>query len=175
MPIVSQLLRQTREQKGISLEQVASSTYIKLPYLEALEADRTEGLPAPVYVHGYIRQYAKLLGLDGSELVLRYQQEASAAPVAVAAPQARPQIRNLPSVDATPALEVAPVGLGTSRQAEQVLTMAQQEAEAMKLAAERYADQILAQLEAEVHRTLQTIRNGRTLLRERLCVEPRIA
>lgn len=77
MSSVSQILRQTREAKGVTLEEVAQRTYIKLPYLVALEEGDIEKLPAPVYIHGYIRQYAKLLGLNGSDLVLRYQQDAS--------------------------------------------------------------------------------------------------
>lgn len=77
MPSVSQILRQTREAKGISLDEVAQRTYIKLPYLVALEEGDVSKLPAPVYIHGYIRQYAKLMGLNGSELVLQYQQDQS--------------------------------------------------------------------------------------------------
>ncbi|MBO9540065.1 helix-turn-helix domain-containing protein [bacterium] len=80
MSSVSQMLRQTREAKGISLEEVAQRTYIKLPYLVALEEGDIAKLPAPVYIHGYIRQYAKLLGLNGSDLVLQYQQEAGRSP-----------------------------------------------------------------------------------------------
>jgi hypothetical protein len=77
MPPVSQILRQTREKLGISLEEVAQRTYIKLPYLVALEEGDVGKLPAQVYIHGYIRQYAKLLELNGSDLVLQYQQDTS--------------------------------------------------------------------------------------------------
>lgn len=77
MSSISQILRQTREAKGVSLDEVAQRTYIKLPYLVALEEGDIDKLPAPVYIHGYIRQYAKLLGLNGSDLVLKYQQDAS--------------------------------------------------------------------------------------------------
>ncbi len=82
MPPVSQILRQTRERLGISLEDVAQRTYIKLPYLIALEEGDVSKLPAQVYIHGYIRQYAKLLDLPGSDLVLQYQQDASLRSVA---------------------------------------------------------------------------------------------
>ena len=82
MPPVSQILRQTRERLGISLEEVAQRTYIKLPYLIALEEGDVSKLPAQVYIHGYIRQYAKLLDLPGSDLVLQYQQDASLRAVA---------------------------------------------------------------------------------------------
>jgi hypothetical protein len=81
MPPVSQILRQTRERLGISLEEVAQRTYIKLPYLVALEEGDVSKLPAQVYIHGYIRQYAKLLDLSGSDLVLQYQQDTSKPPV----------------------------------------------------------------------------------------------
>lgn len=75
---VSQLLKREREARGITLEEVAQKTYIKLHYLHALEEDRPDLLPAPVYTCGYIRQYAKLLSLDGAELVNLYQQHSKA-------------------------------------------------------------------------------------------------
>lgn len=72
---VADVLKRERETQGISLEEVAQKTYIKLHYLHALEEDRSDLLPAPVYTCGYIRQYAKLLGLNGAELVNIYQQQ----------------------------------------------------------------------------------------------------
>ncbi len=76
MSSVSQILRHTREAKGITLDEVAHKTYIKLPYLIALEEGHIDKLLAPVFVYGNIRQYARLLGLNAEELVLQYQQEA---------------------------------------------------------------------------------------------------
>jgi transcriptional regulator with XRE-family HTH domain len=75
MSDISLLLKETRQKYGLTLEDVASRTYIKLPYLEALEEGRLDALPAPVYTYGYIRQYAKLLGLDGGELVAAFQAQ----------------------------------------------------------------------------------------------------
>lgn len=82
MTDVCQLLRETRLSKGLTLEEVAQRTYIKLHYLEALEEGRVDRLPAMVHTYGYIRQYAKLLGLDGGALVAQFQQfeRASHAP-----------------------------------------------------------------------------------------------
>ncbi|MBV8063134.1 MAG: helix-turn-helix domain-containing protein [Nevskia sp.] len=68
-------MKETRVSQGLSLEDVAQQTYIKLPYLIALEEEQYEKLPAAVYTYGYIRQYAKLLKLDGAELVSRYQAQ----------------------------------------------------------------------------------------------------
>jgi hypothetical protein len=72
---VAELLKRERESQAISLEEVAQKTYIKLHYLHALEEDRPDQLPAPVYTCGYIRQYAKLLGLNGADLVNIYQSQ----------------------------------------------------------------------------------------------------
>ncbi|MBC7545891.1 MAG: helix-turn-helix domain-containing protein [Candidatus Sericytochromatia bacterium] len=75
MTTVAEVLKRERETQGIPLEDVAQKTYIKLHYLHALEEDRPDLLPAPVYTCGYIRQYAKLLGLNGADLVNIYQQQ----------------------------------------------------------------------------------------------------
>lgn len=72
---VCQLLKETRVSKGLSLDEVAQRTYIKLHYLEALEEGELSKLPAMVHTYGYIRQYAKLLGLDGGALVAQFQQQ----------------------------------------------------------------------------------------------------
>ncbi|MEB3330610.1 MAG: helix-turn-helix domain-containing protein [Candidatus Sericytochromatia bacterium] len=82
MTDVCQLLRETRLSKGLTLDEVAQRTYIKLHYLEALEEGRLDKLPAMVHTYGYIRQYAKLLGLDGGALVAQFQafERAASAP-----------------------------------------------------------------------------------------------
>lgn len=87
---VCQLLKETRLGKGLSLDEVAQRTYIKLHYLEALEEGQLEKLPAMVHTYGYIRQYAKLLGLDGGALVAQFQQHerAASAPKAARTPTA---------------------------------------------------------------------------------------
>ena len=46
------LLKETRQSQGLTLEDVAQKTYIKLPYLQALEEGAIEALPAPVYTYG---------------------------------------------------------------------------------------------------------------------------
>ena len=61
------LLRGTREAKGLSLEQVEQDTRIRRKLLEALEQEAYEELPAPVFVKGFLRNYAMLLGLDADE------------------------------------------------------------------------------------------------------------
>jgi transcriptional regulator with XRE-family HTH domain len=72
---VGQILKYYRELKGFSLEEVSKQTYIKLKYLQSLEENIVETMPAPVYVYSYIKHYSKLLGLEGGELVKLYQKQ----------------------------------------------------------------------------------------------------
>jgi cytoskeletal protein RodZ len=74
---LGQLLRQTREEKGISLEQVAEETRIRASYLEALEQGDHDALPTPGHVHGFLRNYALYLGLDLEEVEALYDAETS--------------------------------------------------------------------------------------------------
>ncbi len=67
-------LRQQREFRDISLEEVAESTMINLRFLQAIEDERFQDLPHPTFVKGFLRAYAKHLGLDADEIVLGYEQ-----------------------------------------------------------------------------------------------------
>jgi len=64
---LGELLRSTREAKGISLMQAEEDTRVRRRYLEALEAEDFEQMPAEVYVRGFLRNYALYLGLDPDE------------------------------------------------------------------------------------------------------------
>jgi cytoskeletal protein RodZ len=72
---LGQLLRQTREEKGLDLEQVASETRIRARFLEALEQENYDELPTPGHVHGFLRNYALYLGLDLNEVQALYESE----------------------------------------------------------------------------------------------------
>jgi cytoskeleton protein RodZ len=58
-------LLQERQAKSVSLEEVATKTYIPLRLLSAIEAGRLDLLPEPVFIQGFIRRYADIIGLDG--------------------------------------------------------------------------------------------------------------
>lgn len=66
-------LKREREHRGVSLKKIFESTRVPMKYLEAIEADRLDGLPQPAFVKGYIRNYCKVLGLDENDAVLRYE------------------------------------------------------------------------------------------------------
>lgn len=61
------LLRRTREAKGLTLAQVEESTRIRIKYIEALEAEEYDQLPHGIYVKGFLKTYASFLGLDADE------------------------------------------------------------------------------------------------------------
>jgi transcriptional regulator with XRE-family HTH domain len=65
-------LRRQREVRKIALREVAETTNISIRYLEALEDDRFESLPAPVFAKGFLREYARYVGLDPDEVVNNY-------------------------------------------------------------------------------------------------------
>jgi cytoskeleton protein RodZ len=70
-------LRAARERLGWSLPQVAEMLRIRLQYLEALEDGNVGALPGNVYALGYVRTYAKILGLDPGEAARRFKAEAA--------------------------------------------------------------------------------------------------
>lgn len=82
-------LRNGRAQKNLSLEDVARITKIQVRTLERLEAGRLDGLPAEVFVKGFVRSFARCVGLDEDEALRRYtaclKDGASKVPPAVAA------------------------------------------------------------------------------------------
>jgi cytoskeletal protein RodZ len=57
-------LRKMREARGMSLRHIATVTKIGLRYLEYVEEDRFAFLPAPVYLRGFLQEYARLVGID---------------------------------------------------------------------------------------------------------------
>jgi len=65
-------LRRQREMREISLRDIADRTKISLRYLEAMEADRFDLLPAAVFAKGFLREYARYVGLSPDDVVNHY-------------------------------------------------------------------------------------------------------
>src|ERR1043165_94255 len=65
-------LRAGRVRRDMSLDDVAKITKIQARILERLEAGRLDGLPADVFVRGFIRSVARCVGLDEREALQRY-------------------------------------------------------------------------------------------------------
>jgi cytoskeleton protein RodZ len=68
-PRVGQALRKARVERGFELGEVEAATKIRAKFLAAMEEDRWEELPAPVYARGFISIYARFLGLDDQALL----------------------------------------------------------------------------------------------------------
>jgi cytoskeleton protein RodZ len=72
MQPIGSTLRRERERRGISLEDVASSTKIRLPYLQAIEQDHLDELPGGIIGKGFVRAYAHEVGIDEAEAIASY-------------------------------------------------------------------------------------------------------
>ena len=77
LPSVGRDLRYAREQIGITVEDVAAHLRIRADYLAAIEAEDFAALPAPAYVTGFLRSYARFVGLDPERVVAAYKTEAA--------------------------------------------------------------------------------------------------
>jgi len=71
-------LRAGRAQRQLTLDDVARVTKIQARILEKIEAGQLEGLPAEVFVRGFVKSFARCVGLDESEAVQRFGQCANA-------------------------------------------------------------------------------------------------
>lgn len=65
-------LREAREHKGLTLDALASTTKITPKYLRALEAGATNQLPPTFFIRGFVKTYAKEVGLDPNQTADRY-------------------------------------------------------------------------------------------------------
>src|SRR6184192_4617576 len=70
-------LRREREIRGISLKEIADATKISKRFLEAIERNDHKTLPAPVFTRGFVREYARYLGLSSDDMVNRYNYAAA--------------------------------------------------------------------------------------------------
>jgi cytoskeleton protein RodZ len=65
-------LRRRRESLGISLRHVAAVSKVGVRFLEYIEEERFEQLPPPVYLRGFLHEYARVVRLDPREVAERY-------------------------------------------------------------------------------------------------------
>ena len=75
MRTVGQLLKETREAKLITLDEVEKATKIRQELLEALEEDDYSKLPPATFVQGFIKNYAKFLKVDSEKFLAIFRRE----------------------------------------------------------------------------------------------------
>lgn len=76
MESVGEFFRQVRETKGLTVDEVASKTRIRTDFVQALEDGNFAKLPDQVFAKGFVRSYARSLGLDEEDAIHRFIQSA---------------------------------------------------------------------------------------------------
>ena len=87
MAALGERFRAAREARGLSLSDVAERIRIRSVYLGAIEDENWTAIGAPVYTRGFLRTYARFLGLDPEEVVGEFNRatSSSSGPAAPAA------------------------------------------------------------------------------------------
>ena len=85
-------LRRQREMRGVSLEEISKSTKIGTRSLKAIEDEDFEKLPGGIFNKGFVRAYARFLGLDEEQIVGDFEEawnayEAERTPQVFAVPE----------------------------------------------------------------------------------------
>lgn len=85
---IGRRLIEAREARGLTLEDVERDTRISRRYLQALEQEQFDVIPAPVYARGFLRSYSQYVGLDPQEMLALFPRDDGFPP---ASPRARDQ------------------------------------------------------------------------------------
>jgi cytoskeleton protein RodZ len=67
-------LKHERELRGVPLEEISGATKIHIRFLQALEDNQFDELPGEVFIKGYIRSYANIIGSDVEEMLNIYEE-----------------------------------------------------------------------------------------------------
>lgn len=73
--MLGDLLRETRKQKNLSLDDVEKGTNIRKLYIKSIEDGDYDKLPGEVFLKGFIKTYGKFLGLNSQQLITQYKNE----------------------------------------------------------------------------------------------------
>jgi cytoskeletal protein RodZ len=96
---VGAALREARERRGISLEELARTTKISVATLRALERNQVDHLPGGIFLRGFLREYARQVELDPEDTVRRYLAQFERPPAAaVATETAGTELESTPRV-----------------------------------------------------------------------------
>jgi cytoskeleton protein RodZ len=97
MPPIGDTLRRERLRRNLELPQIAQELKISSRFLQAIEEERFDKLPATVFAKNFVRQYALLLELDGEDLALQAQRLLEARTTAPELPPAfKPDVPEIP-------------------------------------------------------------------------------
>lgn len=71
---LGEIFKQRRKEMNISLKEAENATSIRINYLHSIEEGEMNKLISPVYAHGFAKQYATFLGLDGDQLIKEHPE-----------------------------------------------------------------------------------------------------
>ncbi|WP_328906193.1 helix-turn-helix domain-containing protein [Streptomyces sp. NBC_00234] len=80
-PSIGRVLQQARIAAGLTVEEVSSSTRVRIPIVHAIEEDDFSRCGGDVYARGHIRTFARVVGLDPDPLVAQFDDEHGGRPV----------------------------------------------------------------------------------------------
>lgn len=86
---IGERLIEARDTRGLTLEDAERDTRISRRYLQALEDERFDIIPAPVYARGFLRSYSQYLGLETAPLLARFPQDSPTPGPASAGPSSQ--------------------------------------------------------------------------------------
>src|SRR5947207_12046534 len=98
MDSIGRYLKRTREERAMSLEEISRATRIPATSIERIEADHFDDLPGEVFVRGFLKAYARAVGLAVDDVLARYtasRRVAWVTPLPVASPVKRSQSKRV--------------------------------------------------------------------------------
>ncbi len=81
MPTLGQELKQCREEKKITLDEISNATHISVRFLQAIERDDYKELPGDLYNRSFVRALARSVGFDELRALQSYERQSGAARV----------------------------------------------------------------------------------------------
>jgi cytoskeletal protein RodZ len=72
---IGDLLKEKRKERNLTIEQIAEITKIRAEYLRALEESDYKSFPSEVYLKGFLKNYAKYLGINSDQTLALYRRD----------------------------------------------------------------------------------------------------
>ncbi|MDH5737907.1 MAG: helix-turn-helix domain-containing protein, partial [Gammaproteobacteria bacterium] len=73
IPSVSRILQETRESLGLTRKDIADQLFLAEKQIDSIEEEKFDNFPKKIFVKGYLRSYARIVGLSGEDIVKLYE------------------------------------------------------------------------------------------------------
>lgn len=71
---LGELFKTKRKELNLSLKEIENATSIRVSHLESIEEGKDDAFLSPVYMLGFVKQYANFLGMDGEKLIAAHPE-----------------------------------------------------------------------------------------------------